>query len=329
MNEEMEPRMTVGDAFKTLHKVNKEITVHGLNALEIENLKKLNADQWKKVTSSYKKWTDQIWFVKGSIWLCTVIAGILIFIFLDQLKYWGLGLCIIGAYFLIKRGSHQEGYLDGYHDGVEEGVNRALGIDEKLSDELYEIAKELKINEPIVRSIEKREIEQAISEYDTAIKTNPDDLAAYMERANVYFKFRRFDEAIKDCNEVIRRNSDDETILNLAYYTRASSYAGKDDFNQAIADYTVAIKISPKDALGYAARGRTYLSLENYDSAISDLVIAINLDPEQPDYYADRAIAYFYKKEFDKSWADVHEVEKSGGRIDPEFLTKLKNAGKF
>ena len=51
------------------------------------------------------------------------------------------------------------------------------------------------------------------------------------------------------------------------------------DYDQAIADYSQAIQLNPKDSLAYSARGRAYEAKCDNDMAIADEDQAIQLDP--------------------------------------------------
>ena len=48
------------------------------------------------------------------------------------------------------------------------------------------------------------------------------------------------------------------------------------------------------------------------------------MNPKDPDPYVNRAVAYFLEKEYDKTWVDVKKAQALGGRINPEFLEKLR-----
>ena len=53
-------------------------------------------------------------------------------------------------------------------------------------------------------------------------------------------------------------------------FKRGISYAKKGDYDKAIADYTEAIRLDPKDAAAYYNRGTSYAHKGDYDKAIAD-----------------------------------------------------------
>jgi tetratricopeptide (TPR) repeat protein len=76
--------------------------------------------------------------------------------------------------------------------------------------------------------------------------------------------------AIADYTEAIRLNPKDDS----AFYFRGEAYRQKADYDRAIADYTEAIRLNPKDVFAsYYARGGAYVDKGDYGHAISDLII--------------------------------------------------------
>ena len=64
------------------------------------------------------------------------------------------------------------------------------------------------------------------------------------------------------------------------YYKRGNKKYEVRDYSGAISDYNKAIKINPKDPLGYVLRGRLKWYLKDYKGALKDLDKAIKLDPK-------------------------------------------------
>lgn len=154
---------------------------------------------------------------------------------------------------------------------------------------------------------------------------------AYQKGA-VYLKQNRLDEAISELNKAIELNP----ASDKAYYDRARAYRAKGNLDQALADYTQAININSPETIqsAYNNRGQIYEIKGDLDKALEDYTKGIEAMPD-PKFsgfryfkqvlYRNRVKVYLEKKEYDKALDDVQSIEKMGGRVDPEFIAKLKN----
>jgi tetratricopeptide (TPR) repeat protein len=95
------------------------------------------------------------------------------------------------------------------------------------------------------------------------------------------------------------------------------------EYQQAIADYTRAIELDPKDALVYSNRGNAYHDLEEYHRAIEDYTRAIELDPKDALAYYNRGNAYCYLKEHHRAIEDYTRVIE----LDPKNAFAHDNLG--
>ena len=98
-----------------------------------------------------------------------------------------------------------------------------------------------------------------------------------------------------------------ETIVNVDN-NRGNAYAKKDDLERAIADYTQAIAINPKNYNPYNNRGITYARKYDLDRAIADYDKAIGLNPKRAMTYLVRGFAYAKKGDKDKAIADFRRT---------------------
>ncbi|WP_310416541.1 tetratricopeptide repeat protein, partial [Chamaesiphon sp. OTE_8_metabat_110] len=123
----------------------------------------------------------------------------------------------------------------------------------------------------------------AIADRDRAIKTNPNDAAAYIEQGLA--KSERGDNkgAIADFDRAIKINPN----LADAYSSRGDAKSALGDRKGAIADFDRAIKINPNDAAAYIGRGGVKLDLTDRQGAIADWSKGAELlrQQGQTDYY--------------------------------------------
>jgi tetratricopeptide (TPR) repeat protein len=108
---------------------------------------------------------------------------------------------------------------------------------------------------------------------------------------------------------------------------RGTLYAGKGDYDKAIADYSKAIEINPRDADVYSNRGAAYADGKGqYDKAIADYSKALEINPRYGLASGNRLVAYIEKKEYEKAWDDVNRAQDLGIQIPPEILKALREA---
>jgi tetratricopeptide (TPR) repeat protein len=90
---------------------------------------------------------------------------------------------------------------------------------------------------------------------------------------------------------------------------RASAYDSKRDYDRAIADYSTAIRLVPRDSSLWFHRGMIYYyNKDDYDRAIADYNEAIRLDPRRALYIASRGEGYEKKGEFEKAVVDFRDA---------------------
>ncbi len=97
-----------------------------------------------------------------------------------------------------------------------------------------------------------------------------------------------WEEAITEFNEAIRVNPRD----SLAYYNRANAYRNLGEYHLAIQDYDEVLGLNPRDALAYNSRADAYLKLSEYHLAIQDYDEALAIFPQLGEAYAGRARSY-------------------------------------
>ena len=80
------------------------------------------------------------------------------------------------------------------------------------------------------------------------------------------------------------------------------------NFDQAIADYTEAIRLDPTAESSYQDRAFAWARLKNWRKAIQDYDQALRIDPRDADILRDRGLAHSYTKEYGKAIADYAEA---------------------
>ena len=93
-----------------------------------------------------------------------------------------------------------------------------------------------------------------------------------------------YNKAIADCTGAIKLNPLDAK----AYVNRGLAYAGKGIYDKAITEYTRAIYIDPDNIEAYRNRGRVYRAKGDDERASADFSKAIELNPERVTFRHER-----------------------------------------
>ncbi len=103
------------------------------------------------------------------------------------------------------------------------------------------------------------------------------DLAvAYQQRGFASARDQKFEEAIADFNEALKIKSNDSRI----YEQRAAVEMKLRDYDKALADYSEAIKLKPNEVRYYLYRSYIYETKEDIGNSMADTEKALKLDPK-------------------------------------------------
>lgn len=119
-----------------------------------------------------------------------------------------------------------------------------------------------------------------------------------------------YDEAISEYSEAIRLNPSADGY----YYMRGGVYAAKKDYANALTDYNEAIRLSPRSAEYYSSRGSVYWAMKDHAKAIADFSEAVQHNPRFDQYYICRGRAYWNMREYANALGDYDEVIRRNPR---------------
>jgi len=313
----------VGDNFdqkKGRYSSEEEVALEFINFYEELTMK--NAKEANCVTNDMKKGTTvigdkKVYFISLVATGCTVEAasrgkGLYIFFpvdFSEKHSY----------YVFLFQQFRDKGTLEGIDLKLITPVIDSLKIKPQIEAKLNDAGAYLNRG---VAYMQKRQFDQAISDFNKALEINPSYAEAYDNRGGAYVAKGQYDLAILDFNKVLEVNP-----RNPGSYTnRGTAYMNKGMYDQAISDHTKAVEINPKFAWAYYGRGMVYSKKDQYDQAISDFSKALEINPRDAGAYYRRGRCYYFKKEYDNSWNDIKKAQDLGLKIPPEFLDDLRKA---
>jgi len=150
----------------------------------------------------------------------------------------------------------------------------------------------------------------AIAYFSSAIKDHPDDSYAFTARGLSRQTFRGdLDGAIADYTAAIKLRPRDATFYNL----RAYAFYLKREYDRAIADHNHAIRFGPNEAVSFNYRGLVWMAKKDNENALADFNDAIRLAPGSAmAYYHRGRVRSEYREDYVNAIADYnHAIELS------------------
>jgi tetratricopeptide (TPR) repeat protein len=120
-----------------------------------------------------------------------------------------------------------------------------------------------------------RRYQEALKQYNEAVRLNPQYVEAYANRGATFDALNNPTRAVQDYSTAIQL----KPSLTYAYRNRAAAYCDLGRFQSALADWNLVIRRTPRDASAYNARALCYQSLKNWPGAAADFDQALKLDP--------------------------------------------------
>jgi tetratricopeptide (TPR) repeat protein len=182
--------------------------------------------------------------------------------------------------------------------------------------------------------IEREMYESTVRDHSATLETDPENVAAYVNRGNAFARQGDYARAIADFTEALNRKpvpQPSEPAAQTAadsraalFRRRALAHLRNGTLREAIADYTEAVRLEPRNLEAHANRAMAFAQLQEHDHAIADYTEAIHLNPKDPTLVYNRGNAHHAKREYDQAVADYTEAV----RLDARYLWAYGNRGK-
>lgn len=122
-------------------------------------------------------------------------------------------------------------------------------------------------------------------------------------RGDTYLQRNDYDQAIADYSEAIRNNPN----YGRAWSSRGMAYRSNGDLNRAMQDFDEGIRLDPNYLAAHWARHYAYLTAGDYDRAIADCTQAVEINPSVYAYFV-RSQAYLLKGDKAAALADINKA---------------------
>ena len=132
----------------------------------------------------------------------------------------------------------------------------------------------------------------AIEAYSTALAVNPNDPDVLNNRCSAYVATQQLDLALADCDRGLQIQPNDASI----YLTRGNIRLNKNNFEDAVQDYSRAIKINEQagnaqlNQAAYSNRASALVNIGDFNGALNDINKAIEIKPDAPEDYFKRGM---------------------------------------
>jgi Flp pilus assembly protein TadD len=109
--------------------------------------------------------------------------------------------------------------------------------------------------------------------WDKVIAGNPKFVEAYNNRGLAFYNLKQYQEAVKDYSQAIRMKAQ----YAEAYNNRGNAYYEMDQYQKAEADFNKSLQIKPKYSKAHLNRGLVYYQMKKTDQACVDFRKACDL----------------------------------------------------
>jgi tetratricopeptide (TPR) repeat protein len=149
--------------------------------------------------------------------------------------------------------------------------------------------------------IQKGDNEKAVASLQKLVEQDRDNPALLEVLADTLINLKKYDEALKYCDDLIKQSPQDSTGYDL----RARVKVMKDDIPGAIKDLDEALTINKDDVRALLIRSRLHASQGNEEQAKADNDRVLKLAPDLPQALELRSIIAASKKKWGDAIADM------------------------
>jgi tetratricopeptide (TPR) repeat protein len=162
-------------------------------------------------------------------------------------------------------------------------------------------------------------LEQAIQEYERAIKIEPDHFITYYNLGLAYFKQGKVNLAVTNFQKSLKINP----IFPLTHYRLGIAYTSLNELQLAEQELKEAIRLDPTSIPAHSALGWVYASLGNFEQAELEFRKVMEAQPDSILAHTGLATVYNDQHQFEKAISEYQEVL----RLDSKNVEAYYNLG--
>jgi tetratricopeptide (TPR) repeat protein len=156
--------------------------------------------------------------------------------------------------------------------------------------------------------------------WSNVIEHYPNNFLAYMNRSEYRISQKQYEMAIQDSDIAIKINPESPGL----YYNRSFAYSLLNNKMKSLENLNLAIEKDKSYMVAYLNRGLLYGEYNLEDKAINDFNKVIQLTPNKYYGYFNRATCYYKKGEFAKALLDLDNIIKLNQFLDETYYLKGK-----
>jgi tetratricopeptide (TPR) repeat protein len=150
----------------------------------------------------------------------------------------------------------------------------------------------------------KSEVDAALADFDQAIRLNPKNAWAYIDRAIALDDKGNSGAALRDLDEAVRLDPHDA----LAFHNRATIRLKRKEYDAALKDFAQELELNPQDSDAHAGRAAAFRRQNKNAKALEECNLAITRNPNSFMAHMERVKAYAALKRYDDAGKDLETI---------------------
>jgi len=154
---------------------------------------------------------------------------------------------------------------------------------------------------------DNKEFEKALENFNRAIALKP-SASLYNSRGKLFFDNGKPNEAIQDYTAAVKLGDKNQKTIGEILVNRGAAFASLQVMDKAYMDFNEGLKLDPSQPNGYSNRGLFHFQTHQYDKAIADYDKYLGYAPFNADIFYERAICKAALTRHKEALADFDEA---------------------